>query len=327
MKTAVTALLTLIALFLLVATALPLIREDDWWIRIFDFPRLQIAFVSFITMIALLVLPICPRWLVFILVLSLVVSTGYQLSMIYPYTPLAPKQVLPHKQNRPERMLSIVISNVFMRNRNYAAFLEMVKSRNPDVVLAVETDRAWAEALKPLETTYGYSVKRPQSNTYGMILYSRIKLIDPRIETLVEPRVPSIHTRLALPSHDIVSIHCLHPRPPLPKTETTAKRDVELSIVANTVGIVDLPIIVMGDLNDVAWSRTTKQFQKASGLVDPRRGRGLYNTFDAKNPLLRFPLDHVFHSPDFRLVSFERLPSVGSDHFPIYIKLSYEPVS
>lgn len=325
MKRAAKGLLTLIALFLLVATALPLIREDDWWIRIFDFPRLQIALLSVAAIIALLLLRLRSRLLLFILVLFLTASTIYQFSKVYPYTPLAPKQVLWHKQNQADRMLSIIVSNVFMPNRKYEAFLEMVRSKNPDIILAVETDLAWVDALQPLEAIYVHSVKKPLDNTYGMALYSKLKLIDPRTETLVENRVPSIHAKVSLPSQDVVSIHCLHPRPPTPKTETTAKRDAELSVVAIAVGKIKLPIIVMGDLNDVAWSRTTKKFQKTSGLVDPRRGRGLYNTFDATNPLLRFPLDHVFHSTDFKLVSFERLPDIGSDHFPIYIELSYEP--
>jgi hypothetical protein len=33
----------------------------------------------------------------------------------------------------------------------------------------------------------------------------------------------------------------------------------------------------------------------------------------------------VFHSEHFRLVELRRLPHIGSDHFPIYARLSYEP--
>lgn len=33
-------------MLMIVATLLPLARLDDWWVRIFDFPRLQIAAVS-----------------------------------------------------------------------------------------------------------------------------------------------------------------------------------------------------------------------------------------------------------------------------------------
>jgi hypothetical protein len=83
--------------------------------------------------------------------------------------------------------------------------------------------------------------------------------------------------------------------------------------------------VVAGDLNDVAWSRSSELFLRLSGLLDPRVGRGLYNSYNAKNPLFRYPLDHVFHSSHFRLVSLERLPYVGSDHFPMLVELSYEP--
>ena len=77
----------------------------------------------------------------------------------------------------------------------------------------------------------------------------------------------------------------------------------------------------MGDLNDVAWSRTTRLFQRISGLLDPRVGRRYVNTFHADYPLLRWSLDHVFHSTDFALVAMQRLPHIGSDHFPIYVVL------
>ncbi|MNL70665.1 hypothetical protein D3C87_1957030 [compost metagenome] len=41
-------------------------------------------------------------------------------------------------------------------------------------------------------------------------------------------------------------------------------------------------------------------------------------------PLLRFPLDHVFCSTDFKLVGLTRLENFSSDHFPILISLQYE---
>jgi hypothetical protein len=80
------------------------------------------------------------------------------------------------------------------------------------------------------------------------------------------------------------------PRPPVPPTPSYG-RDAELVLIGREIDGASRPAVVAGDLNDVAWSSTTTLFQKISGTLDPRVGRGLYNSFHAKSPLLRFPLD------------------------------------
>ena len=86
-----------------------------------------------------------------------------------------------------------------------------------------------------------------------------------------------------------------------------------------------LPVIVMGDLNDVAWSHVTELFRKTSGLLDPRRGRGFYSTFSAKHWYMRFPLDYVFCSSHFGLVELKRLNHNGSDHFAMISSFQLQP--
>jgi hypothetical protein len=82
---------------------------------------------------------------------------------------------------------------------------------------------------------------------------------------------------------------------------------------------------VAGDLNDVAWSRTTRLFQTIGGLLDPRIGRGPYPTFNANWPLLRWPLDHVFFEPAFHLMGISVEGNIASDHFPVLAVLCHEP--
>jgi hypothetical protein len=51
----------------------------------------------------------------------------------------------------------------------------------------------------------------------------------------------------------------------------------------------------------------------------------MFNTFNAKYPLLRWPLDHIFHAETFALGELRRLSFIGSDHFPIFAVLCYRP--
>jgi endonuclease/exonuclease/phosphatase (EEP) superfamily protein YafD len=141
----------------------------------------------------------------------------------------------------------------------------------------------------------------------------------------VKEDIPSFQVRIRLPS-GLVDLWGVHPEPPTPQeSESSAPRDAELLLVGKEVRDHGSPVIVAGDLNDVAWSRTTRLFQRISGLLDPRIGRGRYSTFHARYPFLRWPLDHVFHSDHFRLVDLRVLSGFGSDHFPILAVLNLEP--
>jgi hypothetical protein len=42
-------------------------------------------------------------------------------------------------------------------------------------------------------------------------------------------------------------------------------------------------------------------------------------------PLFRYPLDHIFYSKEFGLITLQKLEHIGSDHFPLLIRLNYEP--
>jgi endonuclease/exonuclease/phosphatase (EEP) superfamily protein YafD len=234
--------------------------------------------------------------------------------------------VLPAERPSPERRLSLLIANVLMENRNADGLLAIVRDADPDLVLAMETDGFWAGKLAVLDDAYPFTLKHPLGNTYGMMLFSRLELRDAGFRFLLEEEVPSIRARIVLRSgRHAIPFYGVHPHPPS-VLQDSASRDAEILLVAKEIrerggG----PAVVAGDLNDVAWSHTTRLFQRISGLLDPRIGRGLYSSFHAKYPFLRWPLDHVFFDDDFRLVRLERLPGFGSDHFPILIELSYEP--
>ncbi|MGI4834762.1 MAG: endonuclease/exonuclease/phosphatase family protein [Janthinobacterium lividum] len=311
----------------LLATLLPLLRQTAWWIRVFDFPRLQIV-AGLLTGAMLLALPgpaLPYAPLVWALLLA---AVGYQLMRIWPYTPLHRKQVL-DAHRAPEEdahHLSLLVTNVLMYNRDASRCLGLIREYRPDVVLAVETDDWWLSQLAAITRDYPHTCHAPLPNTYGMLVFSRLPLVEKDMKFLLEADIPSFHGRVRLGNGTLVNLHFLHPKPPAPaESKDSLRRDAELLVVGRAIQHHDGPTIVAGDLNDVAWSHTSELFRRLARLLDPRVGRGLLPTFHADYQLLRWPLDHVFHSAHFRLQTLRRLPRMGSDHFPIYIRLSYEP--
>lgn len=301
-----------------------LIRRDEWWFRGADFPRLQILFVGLVALAGLLFIQ--AEWTLVreLLLFGVIAAIAYQLKMVLPYTPIWKKQVLHVRRDQlnVEQQISLLVANVLTPNHKHHLLLEQIDRLQPDVVLTLETDQIWQEALKPIEADYPYRVAVPQDNLYGMHLYSRLPLADTEVKFILSDETPSIHTTIRLRSGLDVQLYCLHPKPPSPtEAKDSTLRDAELLIVGDQIKDIDESCIVMGDLNDVAWSRTTRLFQRISGLLDPRVGRYFMNTFHADYPLLRWSLDHIFHSTDFGLVEMKRLPHIGSDHFPIYVVL------
>ena len=244
---------------------------------------------------------------------------------ILPYTRLFPEEVKSAAKTDIQRIIKIMAANVLTPNRNAKGLIELVRENAPDILVTLESDAWWQAKLDALEPDYPFTIKCPLDNLYGMHVYSKLQLTDSRVDYLVEPDVPSIHALVSLPSGQQIRVHFLHPAPPSPtENEQSLERDAELIIVAKTVAGTDLPVIVTGDLNDVAWSETTRLFRKISGLLDPRVGRGMFNTFHANYWFIRWPLDHLFHSKHFSLSYMRRLRGFGSDHFPLLTELLLE---
>ena len=317
---------TIAELAAIASTLVPFIRSDAWWIRIFDFPRIQIAAISTLILSGDLAFRKDTSLSGHIIHIVLTLCILYQAYKIRPYTVFARKQVERAKQPHNESTVSLLLANVKMDNRNSILLRQIITEADPDVILIVEADEWWQTELRRFATIHRFTVQQPQDNTYGMLLYSRLELVGPEVRFLIEDDVPSIRTAVKLRAGIEIELHCLHPKPPVPQENAqSTERDAELMVVGKETKGKELPVIVMGDLNDVAWSQTTLLFQKISRLVDPRIGRGLYNSFHAGYFFLRFPLDHFFHSTHFRLIRLKRLAYFGSDHFPMYIRLSYEP--
>ncbi|HUR59668.1 MAG TPA: hypothetical protein VM029_18255, partial [Opitutaceae bacterium] len=128
-----------LAVLVLVVTLLPLSRSERWWVRGWDFPRLQIAILAFGVAVA-------ARWAFefshpahWAVLAGSAACALYQAARVFPYTRLARTQVRSARADGLPDRLSILSANILITNRAPERLLALVREHRPDVVVTLET--------------------------------------------------------------------------------------------------------------------------------------------------------------------------------------------
>ena len=312
--------LYILSVLVIVGTLLPISDDKHWFIRAQAYFRFW-YFIANILLLAILIFTTTVNYTSIILSVSLIACSVICLNDIIPFSRWYKKEIRSCSNKSVFNRLNILAFNVYQENEDYDKLIQLVNSLNPDIVLLIETNNKWYDAMKPLINLYPYSIKAIQENTYGMMMLSKLEPLEKSIEHLSDKEIPSIDCLIELDGQKI-RIKGLHPKPPIPGEALTSKqKDAEFKEAAKQISQLpkDELVLVIGDLNDVVWSKASKRFKKTSGLKDPRVGRGTYSTFPTYFPI-RFPLDHIFCSSTFLLSELKVLDNIGSDHFPIFVE-------
>lgn len=309
-------------IFFIISPFFPATRNPHWFFRTADFIRLQSLLIQLISLGLLFYFEEEFTTFSWILAAALLGSALYQFVKVFPYSFLYPRRK--PKENS-DGHVSILAGNVLQTNDCYSKFIDEVNRFSPDLVLVMESNKAWENGLASLEKDYPVTVKVPLENFYGMHLYSKKKLQNVEVKYQIEDDKPSIFFDYYTHNNSPIFFCCLHPAPPSPsENETSKERDAELMVTGKTIRNINKPTVVCGDMNDVVWSRTTRLFKKMTGMIDPRVGRGFFSTFHANYFFLRFPLDHLFHTRDLYVGEMVRSKNFGSDHFAMYYEIHHK---
>lgn len=186
----------LIMFAMVVVALLPLVPSGQWWVRVWDFPRLQLT--------ALLVLPLLllgmhawlsrPRKEHFALLAVILAIGSWHLWHILPFTSVWSTEVpsAEIQPDKPQPTVKVLTANVTYSNDHYAEILAMVEREDPDLLLLIEVDDALDEGLVPLDETYPYRVGEVREEGLGIVLWSRIPLLEQSVQHLVSERRPSV---------------------------------------------------------------------------------------------------------------------------------------
>ncbi len=215
--------------------------------------------------------------------------------------------------------LRLVSLNVHTDNQNHAAALKFLQNAEADVILVMEVNDTWLEALQPLRARYPAVVAQPREDNFGIALYSRLPLTNSAILELGSAAVPSLATTLTVGGQPVWLLGT-HPLPP-GSAAYARRRNEQLQQIAALVRRQTPPVIVLGDLNCTPWSPDFRELRRASGLKNAAARCGLVGSWPAAFPFGRLPLDHGLVSPAIRVLDKQTGPPVGSDHLPLIIDL------
>jgi len=310
----------ILSALLITASILPFITHQHWMFRVWEFGRIQVMILQLITL-ALGILFVEDKSLLFwgtvLLHTGLIINHAI---ILIPYTTV-------YWKNKPENIpkhsktISIISVNVYQHNERYEELIKLVREVKPDILLTMESNQAWEDALTEIEGEYPNFKKVALENTYGIHFYTKLQAKYIKANYFIADDLPSIEASLLTENGTSFTLFGVHPPPPSPTEEDNSReRDGELLSIGRKVIKTKGPVIVVGDFNNVAWAKSSILFRKTSKLIDPRIGRGFVSTFHARYRMLRFPIDLFFHSTDIFIEDFKTLRTIGSDHLPLFSK-------
>lgn len=222
--------------------------------------------------------------------------------------------------------MRVVSCNVLTSNQNKSSVLDFLKQSEADLILLMEVDGRWSEAIRTLESIYPFQLHEPREDNFGIALLSKHPWKDAKRIEFGDAEIPSIEAFFEFNEKQLYFIGT-HPLPPT-GPEYSRSRNMHFVQLANRIREADhaLPTVVIGDLNCTPWSPYFRKLLAESQLRDSRNGFGNQPSWPTSAKIsmfgtMRIPIDHALVSRDITVVNRRVGPFVGSDHFPIIVDL------
>lgn len=217
--------------------------------------------------------------------------------------------------------LSLLSVNVERENRNYTSVIDYIRAVKPQVIGFIEVDDPWITGLADLRADYPYATLQPRDDNFGIGILSQIPIEGARVQDFGDQGFPSIVSQLQYAGRPVTLV-LTHLFPPVsPAGEQ--QRNHQLEAIAARRPDFNKTLILIGDLNTTSWSTFFKNVIDKTDLYDSRQGFGIQASWPTLFPLMLVPIDHCLVSTDITVLDRALGPNIGSDHYPLYVKLGF----
>ncbi len=284
-----------------------------WFFDLFSHFRVQYTATLFLLALPLLV---TGRW-----------TTG---GILAAFVVANLSTILPLYMDRTDHLVTTapahraMLINVQTSNERYDAVAQAIEDHDPDLLLLLEVNHDWLQALPALKESHPHQLAAPRDDEFGIALFSKFPLERAEIVTIGSLDVPSVRAEITLDDQRLM-IFGTHPLPPV-GAAAAGYRDEHLAALSSSLQKIPLPVLLLGDLNVTPWSIHYQRVLEHSGLRDCSQGRGVQATWPTFFPVFLIPIDHCLHSPQVVVQDHQVGPWVGSDHYPVIVDFAILPL-
>ena len=287
------------------------------WSFFLDQPRVHYA--AFLLM-SLPILLLCRyRRLALVTALFLVLD----LSLLFPC-------VRPTTIAHFDASVAVIHANLGRQTEPPMALIAYVEERGPDFICLQELTPELASELSAVFPGHVVLASEPRTDSRGVALLVKSRLPDTlrvrsteivRFVAAVTDR-PTIETLLSMDDQPLrlLSFHSKRPS----NAETLDIQTAEYRALADWFQRrPDVPAVAVGDFNATPWSRRVRGLLSQASLPHTQTGFSLRPSWPSGSiGLLGIPIDLCVHNSFLQVVEGEVGPNIGSDHYPIYFRLS-----
>jgi endonuclease/exonuclease/phosphatase (EEP) superfamily protein YafD len=216
--------------------------------------------------------------------------------------------------------IDIVALNVNYRNDGFARVAGYLRERDPDIIVIAEYTPAWRDELEFLRKSHPYQFGEVRPDPWGLAVFSRLPFMESELIDLAD--TDTVHARFVfaagMMSLEVFAVHLLPPK----SAVWARNRNLQLENLVDQLGASTHQRIVIGDLNLTPFSPYFSRFIERTGLQDARRVDGFHVTWPVSVFPVWIPIDHALADPEVNITSVHAGPDVGSDHFPLEIRVS-----
>lgn len=231
------------------------------------------------------------------------------------------------------------------QTRNGDAFLRLLREYDPDILCLQEysgvPERNMTDSLKAHGYSYFYGARGDSRNPSGTVVFSKLPIEQ---EEKIDHQKIVVEIRNGNRSFRLVCVHMnsyefdredredikgmTHGKIDEGSSRRTLGKGKETVLqhekeweeqLEPVVKGSKLPLLLAGDMNDIPGSWLYSQITDNLDDTYCDEGSGFCTTYNGSFP--RFRIDMVFHSEEFKTLSYKRIESDISDHYPVMVSL------